>query len=171
MGLWPGCPTWACCLHVTFACRPACLCCWSACMCRLPAVLPDCLPVLSPCVYLRMHACFPVRVVPCPSVRSCCSLGRPGTPVSLGGCPDLGQVRSVVRAFAWRSGLFQCGSSLLSHRPPRFIQGRARRSRRVLYIYIPGSLAHFSRVCSCFPDSSLLGPGIACFSLGRPGPR
>ena len=98
--------------------------------------------------YARGCSCFPESSLFGPGIV-CFSLARPGsslfqdrsglylsqaTPVSLGGCPDLGQVRSAVRAFARRSGLFQGGSSFLSHRPQRFIQGCAMRSRRVLSI-------------------------------------
>ena len=67
------------------------------------------------------------------------------------------------------------GGPVYSRAGPVYVRvGHAGLSRgvpcvRVASCLFPCSLAHFSRVRNCFPESSFFRPGIACFSLGRPG--
>ena len=56
------------------------------------------------------------------------------TQVSFGVFHDLGHAPAVVWAFACRSSLFQAWSSLLSHRPRRFLHGRPACSRRIPFV-------------------------------------
>ena len=132
--------------------------------------------------FSRVCSCFPEFWLFGPGA-ACFSLGRPGPslfqdmsgvylspamPVSLGGCPDLGQVRSVVRALSR-------GPVYPRSRPFYFRVGHAGLSRgvpcvRVASCLFPGSLVHLSSVRSCFPTCSLFGSDVIFFRLAVWGP-